>query len=56
MVWALGAVEAFELDHIKPCHTFTRPGEADVEANLQLLRKSSCHAQKTKQDLHAVAV
>jgi hypothetical protein len=47
---------AFHLDHIKPRHMFTRPAEADVAANLQLLHKSPCHAQKTKQDLHAVAV
>jgi RNA-directed DNA polymerase len=56
--WCGGWVpwKAFHLDHIKPRHTFSRPAEADIVANLQLLHKSPCHAQKTKQDLHAVAV
>jgi RNA-directed DNA polymerase len=47
---------AFHLDHIKPRHTFSRPTEADVLANLQLLHQSPCHEQKTKRDFHAVAV
>lgn len=47
---------AFHLDHIKPRHTFSRPAEADVLANLQLLHKYPCHEHKTKRDLHAVAV
>jgi len=47
---------AFHLDHIKPRHTFKRLVEADVLANLQLLHQSLCHEQKTKRDLHAVAV
>jgi RNA-directed DNA polymerase len=46
----------FHLDHIKPRHIFTRPVEADVLTNLQLLHKYPCHEQKTKRDLHAVAV
>ncbi|HJY83301.1 MAG TPA: group II intron reverse transcriptase/maturase [Candidatus Binatia bacterium] len=50
------AWQAFDLDHIKPRHTFTRPTDADVAANLQLLHKRPCHRQKTKQDRHAVAV
>jgi len=50
------AWQAFDLDHIKPRHTFTRPTDAEVAANLQLLHKRPCHRQKTKQDRHAVAV